>query len=500
MTRNTGPVVVALLFIVGGTWSACGTQSHETKPSTGAATAAQSPTPPPAGHGGAGGMPFTSPVELAHHFNVGVFAPEGVALHGGVTAELDAQGNLKNYGMGLFNDYGSLYVAGPAPASAAEYRTAADDDRQRAILTRTIVQIQGRDAVLILERQPGPIGSRDYRLLWAQGGRVLQIIAPEKVGADAMIAAANATRFFPLEEIDAANIIVDTRPDPTGGPVLYATPAEAAAVLGVRVFAPPAYKRVLVWPSRVTGKPERWEVDIDDQTFVERAERRTIPTDAELQAGHPDNPIIDRMQVAGAPAAFVTRLGAPSKLYFVAGGAALVVVDLTGKRALTEILSVANAVTASQPAAPTISVGAPSLVAGNVQVPISTTGSGFAPYSGFSVHLRWTSSVFSFASATNAATVILSPFCPAPLVDSDGGGVTYACTSTNGASTTASGRLATISLVPAAASGCSALHLFTYAGADNGDVGSGSYTLDTASDPQSNAYADGSANVSGQAC
>jgi hypothetical protein len=347
MKRNTFAAAALLLIVAVAVLSACGTQSGGiATTSTAYVTVVSSPAAPAPGHGG-GGLPFTSPVELAHHYNVGVFAPEGIALHGGVTSETDAKGNLTNYGMGLFNDFGSLYVAGAAPPSAADYRTAADDDKQRTILSRTVVKVQGHDAVLILEREPGPVGSRDYRLLWAQGGRVLQIGAPERVGSDSIIAVANATKFFTLAEIDRANIIVDTRPDPTGGPVVYATPAEAAAVLGVPVFAPPTYKRVLVWPDRLTGKPARWEVDIDDQVFVERSEQATIPTDAELRAAVQGAPEIDRIQVAGVPAAFVKRLGAPSKLYFVAEGIALVVVDLSGKRDVNEIASVANSVKVS---------------------------------------------------------------------------------------------------------------------------------------------------------
>jgi len=500
MKRNTFAAAALLLIIVGGVLSACGTQSGGTaRTSTAHVTAVPSPAAPTPGHGG-GGLPFTSPVELAHHYNVGVFAPEGIALHGGVTSETDANGALTNYGMGLFNGYGALYVAGPAPATTAEFRTAADDDKQRTILSRTIVKVQGRDAALILERQPGPVGSRDYRLLWAQGGRVLQIIAPEKVGAGAMIAAANATRFFTLAAIDTANIIVDLRPNPAGDAVVYATPAGAAAVLGVPVFAPPTYKRILVRPDAITGKPARWEVEIDDAVYIEQSEQGTIPTDAELQAGHPDQPAVDRIQVAGAPAAFVKRLGAPSKLYFIAKGTALVVVDLSGKRTVNDITSVASAVTPSQPVTPTMFVGTPSLVSGKVQIPISTAGSGFAPYSGFSVHLRWTSSVFSFASANSTGTVIPSPFCPASVPDSDGAGVTYACTSTNAASISTTGLLATIVLTPAA-SGCSALHLFTFGAPDGGVANDGTYTVDaTANAPQTTAYVDGSANVAGQGC
>ena len=156
----------------------------------------------------------------------------------------------------------------------------------------------------------------------------------------------------------------------------------------------------------------------------------------------------------------------------------------------------------AKPAAPatlTIAVGAPPLVGGNVQVPVRTTGSASAPYAGFSVHLRWDKAVFTYLSANSSGSVLASPFCPSPTVDSDGGGVPYACTSTSGSVTT-TGLLATIVLAPAAA-GCSPLHLFTFGAPDGGDATSGTYAVDAAtSEPQAVLYADGSASVSGQTC
>ncbi len=155
-----------------------------------------------------------------------------------------------------------------------------------------------------------------------------------------------------------------------------------------------------------------------------------------------------------------------------------------------------------QPASPatlTIAVGAPSLVGGNVLVPVRTSGSASAPYAGFSVHLRWDKAVFTYSSANSTGAVLASPFCPSPTVDSDGAGVTYACTSTAGSVTT-TGLLATIVLAPAAA-GCSPLHLFTFGAPDGGDARSGTYAVDaTSSEPQAVLYADGSASVGGQVC
>ncbi len=156
---------------------------------------------------------------------------------------------------------------------------------------------------------------------------------------------------------------------------------------------------------------------------------------------------------------------------------------------------------ASLPAgSPSIQVGAPSLVGGAVRVPVSTTGTGLAPYTGFSVHLRWNASVFTFSSASSAGTVLPgSPFCPAAQADADGAGVVFACAATGGNQTTTAGLLATIVLTPAG-TGCSPLHLFTYGGADNGDGGTGTYTIDAATNIVVTATADGSGNQAGQVC
>ena len=134
---------------------------------------------------------------------------------------------------------------------------------------------------------------------------------------------------------------------------------------------------------------------------------------------------------------------------------------------------------------PAIAVGVPALVNGNVAVPITTTGFGFSAYTGFNVHLRWDPAVFTFSSANSTGTIITTPLCPAAVPDPDGAGVTYACTSTNGTSTTDAGLLATITLAPAGA-GCSPLHLYTYAGADNGDASTGTYTIDAATNTPQN--------------
>lgn len=147
---------------------------------------------------------------------------------------------------------------------------------------------------------------------------------------------------------------------------------------------------------------------------------------------------------------------------------------------------------------PGMSVGSASLVSGNVEVPISATGSVVDPYFGFNIHLTWDPGVFTFSSANNTGTVINAPFCPPPAVDAGGGGVIFGCTSTGG-STSTTGLLGTIVLTPI--SGCSALHLFTFGPPDNGDSTTGTYTINAADfTAQSNTYTDGSADATGAQC
>jgi hypothetical protein len=153
------------------------------------------------------------------------------------------------------------------------------------------------------------------------------------------------------------------------------------------------------------------------------------------------------------------------------------------------------------PASPTtvnIAVGLPSLVGSKVYVPVITTGSG-AVYSGFSVHLRWDRAVFSSSPADSSGSTLEAPFCPAPILDSDGGGATYSCIATGGL-TKATGLLTTIVLSPAG-SGCSALHLFTYGDPDGGDAITGTFLVDAGSSkPLAAQYVDGSASVDGKTC
>lgn len=157
--------------------------------------------------------------------------------------------------------------------------------------------------------------------------------------------------------------------------------------------------------------------------------------------------------------------------------------------------------TPGAPAALTIAVGAPSLVGGEVHVPITVSGDAASAYAGYNVHVRWDPKVFSFLPTKEATnSVLAAPYCPAPILDSDGGGATYSCIAI-GEPTKATGLLTTVVLSPQAESGCSKLHLFTFGAPDGGDATTGTYTIDaTTSGPQPVLYADGSASVKGERC
>ena len=146
---------------------------------------------------------------------------------------------------------------------------------------------------------------------------------------------------------------------------------------------------------------------------------------------------------------------------------------------------------------PTIQVEPPSLSGGLVQIPIGTTGTGFDPYNGFNLHLRWAPSVFSFTAVDTDGTVINGPGCAAPVPDGDGGGVTFNCMASGGP-TTGSGHLGTVMLTPLNM-GCSMLHVFTFGTPDYGDISTGTYTIDaTTLVPEANLDVDGTVNWVGE--
>ena len=116
--------------------------------------------------------------------------------------------------------------------------------------------------------------------------------------------------------------------------------------------------------------------------------------------------------------------------------------------------------------------------------------------------------VFGFGAASESGGVFdpnASPatgFCVGPdttTFDSDGGGVVVGCAGYAATSRTNS-ILTTLTLTPLAP-GCSAIHLFTFGGADAGDANNGTFTVNGADDSvQANRYADGSSDTTGQPC
>ena len=74
-------------------------------------------------------------------------------------------------------------------------------------------------------------------------------------------------------------------------------------------------------------------------------------------------------------------------------------------------------------AGPTISVDQPVRSGANLIVPISASGSGFSPFAGFYVHLKWNSANFSFASMDRSAGLFggSAAACDHAIADADGG-------------------------------------------------------------------------------
>lgn len=154
------------------------------------------------------------------------------------------------------------------------------------------------------------------------------------------------------------------------------------------------------------------------------------------------------------------------------------------------------------PPGPTIAVGTPSLSAGSVHVPVLTTGVKFAAFNRFQIHLRWDPTLFVFLRV-DAAGGMFDPsntgYCDTIAPDPDHGGVIVNCHLNIGL-VTASGLLATVILTPAA-SGCSTLHLVTYAAPDGGGASAGSYTRNPFwFGPPGNAYIDGTVTTMGTTC
>ncbi|MHB8376573.1 MAG: hypothetical protein ACYDEB_06410, partial [Dehalococcoidia bacterium] len=156
---------------------------------------------------------------------------------------------------------------------------------------------------------------------------------------------------------------------------------------------------------------------------------------------------------------------------------------------------------------PTLAVGTPSLVAGKLQVPIVAQGSGFSPYTGANLDLRWDATLFRFAGISTAGGVYQNNQClPAPIALARGfAGVVVNCTAVS--PTTATGVLVTVALTPLGV-GCSDLHLITAGPPDFGGTRPGptqliygSFTYDAGGSTQVNAYGpDRTSDVTGVPC
>jgi hypothetical protein len=197
---------------------------------------------------------------------------------------------------------------------------------------------------------------------------------------------------------------------------------------------------------------------------------------------------------SGGYTAPVSASGTPSYIFSTPPAG-----DAATPGAPTPGASTATVVTGG-PAGGAIMVAPASLVGGKVEVPVQVAGTGIASFTGFSIHVRWNASIFKFDSARSTGTVLPgSVFCPAATVDADGAGAILPCTALSGAETTSAGLLGTIVLTPVG-TGCSPLHLFTYQGADAGDGGTGTYTMNKAAAVVLTVTTDGSVDQAGQHC
>lgn len=123
-------------------------------------------------------------------------------------------------------------------------------------------------------------------------------------------------------------------------------------------------------------------------------------------------------------------------------------------------------VAASSGTGATIEVGGPFLDGDDVHVPIYASGSGFDPHVGFNIHLSWDPAVFGFGSVSEEGGLYQDETCPEAIVDADGGGVSFACASSEAIEGSGAGLLATIILEPQTP-GCSPLDLVTLGALDD---------------------------------
>jgi hypothetical protein len=150
-------------------------------------------------------------------------------------------------------------------------------------------------------------------------------------------------------------------------------------------------------------------------------------------------------------------------------------------------------------AGPTVSVGLPTGSGDNLLVPISATGSGFSPFAGLYIHLRWDPAKFMFAGMDRHAGLFggASAACENPVADAGGGGAWISCYFPQAGSISTGGLLVTVLLTPLQ-TGCSLLHLAT-AGAPDYAV-PGTFTFTRYGANQTNSYADRTSTHDGSSC
>jgi hypothetical protein len=138
-----------------------------------------------------------------------------------------------------------------------------------------------------------------------------------------------------------------------------------------------------------------------------------------------------------------------------------------------------------------ISIGTPSLVDGEIHVPVLTSAPEDA-YHGAQIDVTYDTSMLTFSSAAVGDTLSSigdGAFC-VEQKSSGVGGALFACTVLGRDGATAAGTLAVFVFDPKTTSGCATLHLYSYGPPDGGTVEDGTYSIGLGANPvvQQNTY------------
>jgi hypothetical protein len=113
------------------------------------------------------------------------------------------------------------------------------------------------------------------------------------------------------------------------------------------VFAPSQFKRVLVWPSRVTGKPKNWEVQLTDTLSIQSTGLTSLPAPNPFPEGV--SATNSSVSVNGKPGLYVERDGGSRELYFEIDMNIVMVVDRAPESDFESFAAIASSLIRSDP-------------------------------------------------------------------------------------------------------------------------------------------------------